>query len=136
MLVGIPLCLTRSFRLASGLFLSLSALTDLELTLLLFDALRRRHRDFQNSIAEIGGRVLDINPLWQGYGAIETTVGTLGAVIAFVFLFAFISSLAANPQCTIGNLNVDVIFGHAGKICSDYELIVPLNYLHLRRPHF
>src|SRR6266550_8660168 len=98
MLIGIPLCLTRSLRLAPGLFLSFSALSDLELTLLLFDALRRRHRDFQNSIAEIGGRTLDIDPFWQRYGAIKTTVGTLGAVIAFVFFCAFIFSLTANYQ--------------------------------------
>jgi hypothetical protein len=95
-------------------------------------ALRRRHRNLQNSVLEGCLHLLCIHPLWQWDLAVESSVATLGVEDPALSLFVLGTTLASDYQGIVGDFHLHVIFCETRQVSAHNELSVTLKHFHRR----
>src|SRR6185436_15171310 len=107
---------------------------DLKSFRLALGALGRRHRDFQNAIAERRGCICRIDAVWNWQTTIELAVASLAAIKAFTFLVALLFAFAFDRDAVVGDFYFDVVFGQARQVRAHHKFFIALKHFHLRCP--
>src|ERR1700730_17971479 len=68
-----------------------------------------RQRYFQHAIAELRFSRVNVDAFGKWYSAIEVAVASFTTIIAVIAFFTLLLSLAVNGDCTIGEIDLDVI---------------------------
>ena len=87
------------------------------------------HAVFERCIARA-----HVNALWKRNGAIEVSVASLTAVVAFLVVFDIAVPLAADDERVIVDLDADIFTRQSRKVGANDEVVSALKDLDLRRP--
>src|SRR5436305_1913602 len=97
-------------------------------------ALRQGDGDLEDAVLEVGLRLLGVDPLRQGDGAVEVPVAPLATVEALLALLALLPPLPLEDEGIVADLDVDVLLPRPWQVGADDQLAVPLTHLDLRIP--